>query len=53
MDGYPAGISASHWRAAIRAQLARPGIRKDDLERCGVSVASPLEASICTRLTGF
>jgi hypothetical protein len=38
-DEYPAGISASHWRAAIRAQRARRGIRKEDLERCGVSVA--------------
>jgi hypothetical protein len=35
----PAGIGASHLRAAIRAQRTRREIRKDDLERCGVSVA--------------
>jgi hypothetical protein len=36
----PAGIGASHLRAAIRAQRTRREIRKDDLERCGVSVAN-------------
>ena len=39
MDEYPAGIGTSRFRAAIRAQLERRGIRKDNLERCGVSVA--------------
>src|SRR5512135_190569 len=31
--------SGRRMRAAIRARLARRVIRKDDLERCGVSVA--------------
>jgi hypothetical protein len=51
MDESLPGIDASHVRAAIRAQLERLEIRKDDLERCGVSVAD-LEQEVIRRFDG-
>ena len=50
-----AELRASHVRAAIRARLARRGIRKDDLERYGVSVAEgdPSIVSFAPHQTAF
>ena len=48
MDGYLPEIDTSKVCAVIRAQLERRGIRKDDLERCGVSVAD-LEREVIRR----
>jgi len=51
MDEYLPGIDASHVRAAIRAQLERLEIRRDDLERCGVGIAD-LELEVIRRIDG-
>ncbi|MBV8075206.1 MAG: hypothetical protein JO284_02345 [Planctomycetaceae bacterium] len=51
MDEYLPGIDASHVRTAIRAQLERLEIRRDDLERCGVGIAD-LELEVIRRIDG-